>query len=305
MKLTHILPFLVRQKSRIQVGSLIFSFFLILIALIGPNISFFQSLSFQASWTNISFVVDVSKSMEAQDFLDEQGANISRWDGVKLLIQYMLWEFPNNAYSLSVFAGETLRILPFTDDKNIFLTFLSWVSSQSVVRQWTDVKKALDAWLEAFSTDTQSGALVIFSDGWEESVSGLQSYKEAFTKKHISLLVIWVWSQEWSFIPTWVDVFGNPVYKTYNWQRVVTRVDSTNLKNLALDLGWGYVEIANFSDRGNLLRAISKLQSTQTLREKKGDTDTWSFLFFTFLSFCSFLVFLSLYFLPFTVWIRK
>lgn len=306
MKFSSPNRFFLQEKNRIQTVSLLFSFLFLVIALFGPSIPFFRSITFQTFWIDISFVVDVSKSMEAPDFLDEQGSTISRWEGTKLLIQHLLWEFPNNAYSLSVFAWEALRILPFTDDKNIFLTFLSWISSQSVVRQWTDIKKALDAWLEAFSSDSKSGALVIFSDGWEDNVdNGLQSYKEEFLKKHISLLVVWVWTQEGSFIPTGVDVFWNPVYKTYNWERVVTRVDSANLKSLASELGGNYIEIANLRDKWSLVSAILRLKWTQVMREEKGNNDRWGSFFFTFLSFCCFLLFLSLYFLPHSVWIKR
>lgn len=262
-----------------------------------------QSTSFDG---NISFVVDVSKSMLSEDISSWNGEN-SRLSTAEETIQYILSELPNFSYGLSVFAGEALRILPFTQDKDIFLTFLSGISSESVSVQWTDLSKALVAWIEAFTLDEAKKwwTLVLFTDGWDEVVdsSTLGEIKKLLRQKHIELLVVGVGSEEGSYIPVGTDAFGEPVYKMYNWQRVVSKLDASGLRNLASSLWWTYTQVWSSSDEKKILSFLKGNRGNSSPSLSYGNTS--SVLPQVMLSFLFFCVFVWFYLVAWRVWVRK
>jgi hypothetical protein len=57
------------------------------------------------------------------------------------------------------------------------------------------------------------------------------------------LVLVWVWSLEWSYIPSWVDVFWRVFYKIYNWERVITKLEEDIIKNISSKLDWTYFRL--------------------------------------------------------------
>ncbi len=58
--------------------------------------------------------------------------DISRLDAAKASIVKQMERYEGAYFSLSVFAGESMRILPFTQDYGLFLTFLQDMDYRSV-----------------------------------------------------------------------------------------------------------------------------------------------------------------------------
>jgi len=84
----------------------------------------------EVNWIDISFVLDVSKSMNALDFSDWE-YSVSRLDFTKALLNNYILENPENRYWLVIFAGDAISTSPLTTDHSTFLTFLQNVNYQN------------------------------------------------------------------------------------------------------------------------------------------------------------------------------
>jgi len=69
-----------------------------------------------------------------------QGA--SRLEAAKEYIQEILIQYPHSRAALTVFAGDSLRILPFTQERDLFLTFL-----EAVMNTMSQNRELASIWL--------------------------------------------------------------------------------------------------------------------------------------------------------------
>ena len=238
-----------KQKKQII---LIFCMLLLLIwSLLWPRWAM-KSETATAVGSNIAFVIDVSTSMNALDFVEWQ---ISRLQMVKVIISDYIDAYPNNKYALDAFSWEAVKVLPFTTDTWIYETFLSWVGASSISQTWTDIQKALYSTVSHFTEDQGGWLIVLFTDGGDESIWDISELEDILKEKNIQVLIVWIWSKTWNHIPVWTDFFGRVVYKTYQWQKVVTRLNSSELSSLAKEV-WKYIEITQQEDRKELYKQI-------------------------------------------------
>lgn len=186
---------------------------------------------------HIAFVLDVSKSMLVRDMWWN-----SRLDVAKQKILNTIQESPWAEFSLSIFAWESQRILPFTRDIWLFATFLSWIGSDNLSQQWTEISLALEDALESF-WDDKTGTLILLSDGAEQSVLLESQVKENLSNQELDIKVVGVGTQDWGNIIEWIDPFWRPIYKTYQWKRVISVLNDFWLKILAADLSWRYYDV--------------------------------------------------------------
>lgn len=92
---------------------------------------------------DVAFVLDVSRSMDVVD----PGEDTSRLDRAKTFIAGVVEKYPQNRYSLTVFAGEAYEAVPKTSDKTAFVALLSGISSKysnAVGTDFLKVGKRLD-----------------------------------------------------------------------------------------------------------------------------------------------------------------
>ena len=192
--------------------------------------------------TNIAFVLDVSKSMLVRDMWGD-----SRLDVAKQKILTTMQKHPGAEFSLSIFAGESQRILPFTRDIWLIVTFLSGISSDNLTEQGTEISLALEDSLASFG-DNKTGILIMLTDGAEESVLLESELKDSLWEQQLDIKIVWVGTQDWGNILEGVDPFGRPIYKMFQWQRVVSILNDFWLKILASDLWGKYYDIGDDLD---------------------------------------------------------
>ncbi len=246
-------------------------------------------------WTNIVFVLDVSKSMNALDF-SENRSLYSRLTVSKEFIADFIWQNPWNKYSLVVFAWDTQRVLPFTTDKDLFITMLSSIDENNVSKQGTNLVDAIRDWYKNFTKDDNFGALVLISDWSDDNSINLDWLKDLKNNKNIKLLVVWVWTNAGAPIPIWQDLFGQIMYKTYNWEKVITKVSETVLKEIANYFDWSYFhldELSNLYSLSSILKDITK-KTFKTDNENTIDL-TRNFVIISFLFFMCYLILLIRY----------
>ncbi len=271
---------------------LIISFIILLLPIFG--IKTLKNINSKNDWTNIVFVLDVSKSMNALDFSEDRDV-FSRLVAAKSFIVDFINQNQWNKYSLVVFAWDTQRVLPFTQDTDLFVTMLTSVDENNVSKQWTNLKDALKDWFKNFTEDNDFWSLVLISDWSDEESINLDELKDLKNEK-IKLLVVWVWTTLGAHIPIWQDPFWQIVYKTYNGEKVLTKLNENSLKDIATFFSWDYYNLDKLSktdDLASLLKWVSKKALT-TNKENYVDL-TRNFVIISFLFFIIYLISLFRY----------
>ena len=192
------------------------------------------------SW-NILFVVDVSKSINVVDFKDNNNNNnnnnkISRLDWIRKFVNNFLSNNSDNSFGLMIFAWEALELLPFTSDISLFKTIFSWVDEKNLSKSWTEFLDVFIGIIWFFSWEIDIWTVVIFTDGWDElnnNTLSLQWNIEKLEKQNIKIILVWVWSTAWWYIPIWIDKSWNIRYKIYSWKQVESKLNEIELKNIA------------------------------------------------------------------------
>ncbi len=228
-------------KSKVEVIFLFFTLLFLLIAIFEPK-SWLKNTTNISSWANIVFLLDVSKSMNAIDYNAWWG-DISRLDFSKNFIQDIITKNKNNNYWLNIFSWEALEVLPLTSDKAIFSTILSWITSDNISANWTNINAALisSVW---FFNDENWWLIIMLSD-WhdEEELWKLDQIKKDLKNKNIDIVILWIGTLWWAYIPIWIDMFWNYNYKIYNWRKVVSKLNEKALKKLSSQLNWKYFRV--------------------------------------------------------------
>lgn len=272
---------------------LILSFFVLSIAIFWIKV--FKTENNSYLWTNVVFVLDVSKSMKALDF-SNNNETYSRLSAAKKFISDFVIKNPWNRYALTVFAWDAERVLPFTNDANLFLTILSWVDENNVTIQWTNLKEAINSWLRNFTKDDTFWLMVVLTDWDDENKINMTDFENFKNKKDIKSVVVWVWTTKWAYIPIWNDPFWDVIYKTYNWQKVITKLSDTSLKELAKILNWDYYNLDDIWRIDKIWSTLSSISKKIFYSKSENFVDmTRLFVYISFVFFIIYLLFLIKY----------
>jgi len=222
----------------LQKITLVLSIFFVSLTLIF-EFYYWKNKSFPEWKNNIVFSLDVSQSMNVQDVWD-----FSRLDTGKRKIIDIVQQNPWNNYALNIFAGESLRILPFTTDVQLISTFLLGIDSRNLTKQGSDMTSALLASSESFN-EFQSGKVILISDGTDENINISRDIRNTYREKALEIVVIWVGTVEWGYIPSQSPL--SP-YKIYNWERVISSLNQQSLESIAQQLSGSYMKVGDFND---------------------------------------------------------
>ncbi len=233
------------QKIHIHIWQkilLVVSVFFVVLSLV-YELYYSSNMSFPEGENNIVFSLDVSQSMNVLDMW-----NYSRLDAAKRKIIDIIRENPENSYALNIFAGESMRILPFTNDIGLISTFLLWLDSRNITKQWSDIPWALSQAYESFN-ELQSWKVILLTDGSDESIDIDNSIKKNYKTQQIDLIILWVWSSTGWYIPS-----ESPLspYKMYNGSRVVSSLNTKWLQDIAEDMDAEYINMQEYNDYQSL-----------------------------------------------------
>lgn len=274
---------------------LILSFFIILLSIFW--IKAWDKVSKNANnWIDMTFVVDVSKSMNVADINDSEYA-YTRLDVVKDAIAKYISSHTQNRYWLIIFAWDAISTVPLTTDLDLFLTFLDNVDYRNLTKQWSDFEKALSLWVDRFNySEDRSKAMIFISDWWdpEDSINRDNIKNISKKVKSINYFVAGVWTNKWWYIINGRDIFGRYDYQKFNWEYVVSKINKSNLKDIASALWWEYLEVNKVSDLSKLNKSIDKLEKNVINTDVNwAKSDFWRVL--AMISFVFFMVFLGMY----------
>ncbi|MDP2090348.1 MAG: VWA domain-containing protein [Candidatus Gracilibacteria bacterium] len=274
---------------------LILSFFIILLSIFGIKAG--DKVSKNANnGIDMTFVVDVSKSMNVADINDSEYA-YTRLDVVKDAIAKYISSHTQNRYGLIIFAGDAISTVPLTTDLDLFLTFLDNVDYRNLTKQGSDFEKALSLGVDRFNySEDRSKAMIFISDGGdpEDSINRDNIKNISKKVKSINYFVAGVGTNKGGYIINGRDIFGRYDYQKFNGEYVVSKINKSNLKDIASALGGEYLEVNKVSDLSKLNKSIDKLEKNVINTDVNGAKSDFGRVL-AMISFVFFMVFLGMY----------
>ena len=146
---------------------------------------------------DIMIALDISKSMMAEDIIDEY----NRLDIAKLSIGKLMNELRGDHVGIVVFAGEAYKQLPLTPDYQVAKLFLKNIGTDMISSQGTDIGNAIELCMSSFSDERKNNkAIVIISDGEDHEEMAVKAAKEA-TEEGVVICTVGMGSKKGVPIP--------------------------------------------------------------------------------------------------------
>ncbi len=280
--------FILKSKYGLPVIFLLITFFLSGIWFFSYQIRIYEKNTVSSS--DILFLLDISKSMWSFD--DWEMTRLQLW---KEFIKNYISKNLSNTYWLSVFAGESLNILPLTFDTHLLGMFLENIDEKTILKWGSNILWALKNSISRFD-ENHKWALIILSDfethlPWSEKEKLLQDIEKIGTdldKKDIKLIFIWFGKETWSKIFESIDLFWKNIYKKdKNNKEIMTKFDKEFFTSFSFDK----YQINNWDDISKIDIKNIPASNIDKNEEKKIDTSRY----FMIVAFFCFLCYLGLF----------
>ncbi|MDD4157688.1 MAG: VWA domain-containing protein, partial [Candidatus Cloacimonetes bacterium] len=217
---------------------------------------------------DIVFVVDVSKSMDANDI------SPTRLERAKNHINLFLDELKGDRVGIVGFAGKSVVLCPLTTDYAALKFIISSLNSETITAYGTNIGSALQSASELFNKETNAKTIILLSDGEDLEQEGVNIAKK-FATQGVVIYSLGIGSPEGSPLLL-VNEKGQKEYaKDDKGNVIVTKLDVSTLMNLANETnGKFYLISSDYSEIYEVLKKIdtnekSKYSSTQLSRYKE------------------------------------
>ena len=199
--------------------------------------------------------VDVSNSMLAEDF------EPNRLERTKFAINKLFDGLHQDRVGLIVFAGEPKVQLPITSDYRMAKAFARRIDPGQVAVQGTDIGKALEQALLAFSGETdepRSRVIILITDGEDHEGSAL-AVAERARDLGIRIYTIGIGTPEGAPIQ-----INGQFIQDESGNMVVSKLDETMLARLAEITGGAYVRSSKQSiGLEEIVKSINEMEQTE------------------------------------------
>lgn len=248
-------------------------FLLFMVALLGPLMGN-ATKEVQAVGKDIFVAVDLSQSMNATD------VQPSRLEKVKYELRDLVKAFSSDRIGLIIFSSEAFVQCPLTYDQSALNLFIETLNTGLVPNTGTDFGPPLRMALsklegdESIPSQQKSKVIILISDG-EDFGDETSEVAQEIQNAGIKLFTLGVGTQEGS------QILVRGVPKTdRDGNVVVTKLESSSLKQLADETGGQYFEVNNRrDDSSRLINAISQIEGE--LRDSRQvDTSSNKYLYF-------------------------
>jgi Ca-activated chloride channel family protein len=215
-------------RRRWKAALLLFGFGLLVIGLARPAWNL-QQTTITRSGRDVVFVLDVSKSMLAEDLAP------NRLERAKLAIADVIDKLQGDRVGLLVFAGTAAVKSPLTLDYGFFKMMLDNVSTDSINRGGTMIGDAIRTVLDQMldNQEKKYKDIVLITDGEDHESFPIEAAKEA-AEKGVRLFIVGLGDEnEGKRIPV-TDEQGRRTFMKYQGQEVWTKLDADTLREMAL-----------------------------------------------------------------------
>lgn len=259
-----LMPEVSKTMRRLKYILLMGAFALLVIALAQPR---FGSSLMEVKRNGIELIIaiDVSNSMLTRD------VKPNRIERTKKFVERLISELQNDRIGIIVFAGDAYVQLPVTNDYASAKMFLSTIGPAMVPKQGTAIGSAIDMAIRSFTSEsTTSKVLVIFTDGENHEDDPISSAKKA-AEKGIIVHTVGVGLPNGQPVPA---PDGNGFIKDKSGNVVMSKLDESTLKNIALAANGIYIRTGNSNSGIELItEEINKMQQTTITSQQYADYD--------------------------------
>lgn len=184
---------------------------------------------------DVVFVVDVSRSMLAQD------ASPNRLDRAKLFVQDAISEMAGDRIGLVDFAGDATLRSPLTLNYNALETSLEELTTRSARRGGSLLGDAIRTAAEAFPDQEQGGkAIIVLSDGEDMDSFPAEASATAWNDHGARVYAVGIGDAgDGARIP--ITVNGETTWLVFEGQEVWSRMDPRLLEDVALNGGGQFI----------------------------------------------------------------
>lgn len=235
---------------------------------------------------NVLFVIDNTISMLAEDY----DGNTPRMDAVKKDCAYIMEQLPGASFSVVSFGNTVKTLMPYTIDTNNAKQAVESLHGQSSLHaQGTSLNDVLESLETSLEKDFEHFQVVFFiSDGEITQEENLKSFS-GLNKLIETGAVLGYGTDEGGAmrVPSYVGDEEEPkelYYYDDNFERrtALSKIDESNLKNIASDMGVSYVHMTSQSKIDDTLadvkRQMQYASTTEEMIATEGYADTFFYL---------------------------
>ncbi|MCT6868931.1 MAG: VWA domain-containing protein [Apibacter sp.] len=184
---------------------------------------------------DLVFVIDVSKSMNAEDVAP------SRMEKAKKIISDFLSILGGDRVGIVAFAGNAYPIMPLSKDYGVAELYLNELGTNFITTQGTNIADAvLEASYMLSHTSNTSKAILLISDG-EAHEGEIKRAINTANKNKISIFSVGIGTSQGAPIPLFYEGSRYSEYKKdENGDIVLTKLQDSTLKQLAKGTGGQY-----------------------------------------------------------------
>ena len=217
---------------------------------------------------DIMIALDISKSMMAEDIIDEY----NRLDIAKLSIGKLMNELRGDHVGIVVFAGEAYKQLPLTPDYQVAKLFLNNIGTDMISSQGTDIGNAIELCMSSFSDERKNNkAIVIISDGEDHEEMAVKAAKEA-TEEGVVICTVGMGSEKGVPIPIVRNGKKIGIKKDKDESTVLTKLNEENLIQIAQAGNGTYTKTRGLNlNLRKILDRINEIEKT-TLKKDRYST---------------------------------
>ena len=217
---------------------------------------------------DIMIALDISKSMMAEDIIDEY----NRLDIAKLSIGKLMNELRGDHVGIVVFAGEAYKQLPLTPDYQVAKLFLKNIGTDMISSQGTDIGNAIELCMSSFSDERKNNkAIVIISDGEDHEEMAVKAAKEA-TEEGVVICTVGMGSKKGVPIPIVRNGKKIGIKKDKDESTVLTKLNEENLIQIAQAGNGTYTKTRGLNlNLRKILDRINEIEKT-TLKKDRYST---------------------------------
>ncbi len=251
------------RKRSLIIPSLYLIAVSLLIISIADIISGAEEIETQQKVSNVIFLLDVSNSMNAEDL------EPNRLSEAKNIIINTMQHLQNDRVGVVIFAGSAMSIMPLTTDYTATETYLGGIETSAMKVQGTDFLKGMETITKKFESISKgSRKVVLISDG-EDNEGNEEAAIRLAKKEGIEIISVGVGTEEGGPIPEYV--YGQLMgYKTdQNGETVITKRQTSALKNMASSTGGSYVDGNNLENATKSILNSINAGSSGTLQKIK------------------------------------
>ncbi|HWP45895.1 MAG TPA: VWA domain-containing protein [Candidatus Limnocylindrales bacterium] len=264
---------LIRQTSRLSQnwdqwiqGGLLMGAVIALIITLARPVWPGGSIKLREGSLDVVAVLDVSRSMAAEDYGDE----VSRLQKAKDMLMGLFPDLVGNRVGLVTFAREGFVQSNLTDDL-VALKFVlqNWVKIESAPGGGSNILLALSEAYNLFKEEDRSKLILLFSDGGDVALPDLLPIQEKLSSKKIKVIAIGLGNLKGSKIP----VYGKDG-KFEDWYRInneliLTRLNESPLRELAAKTDGKYLRVISGKELQGLLKHVELVGEKSVVHEKE------------------------------------